>query len=95
MVFIVGTVFLAVLLVLVFCALQPGLETLRLEAQRQEIEARKLEDIQTAGMAARSQVDTIMARYSQMLNLVLADDPSHRPDLSDINLFIENHYGQL
>lgn len=90
---VVGVIFLGLLLLLVFCALQPGLETLRLEAQRQEVEARKLEDIQVAGMAARSQVDAIMARYGQMINLALADDPSHGPDLSEVNIFIEQYNG--
>lgn len=91
---VVGVIFLGLLLLLVFCALQPGLETLRLEAQRQEVEARKLADIQAAGRAARFQVDTILARYGQMIDLALADDPSHRPDLSKVTIFIEQYNGR-
>lgn len=87
---IVGFIFLGLLLLMVFCALQPGLENLRLEALRQEREARKLADIQAAGTSARSQVDAIIARYGQMMDQLVADDS---PDPLEVIKFIENSYG--
>ena len=87
---VVGTIFLGLLLLLVFCALQPGLESLWLEAQRQEIEARKLADIQAAGTSARYQVDAIIARYGQMMAQTLAaDEPS---DPLEVIKLVENNY---
>lgn len=91
---IVGSFFIAILLVL-YGAIQVGLENLRKAGQRQELAARKLADIQLAGVAAQTQVDEIIARYDRMVDEVLVGDIVAEGNPLDVVIFSENEFSPL
>ena len=88
---IVGIIFITILLVVVYGAIQPGLENLRIAEQ----EASKLEDIRMAGVAAQAQVDEIIARYGQMVDEILKGETAEQRDPQDVIIFSENEFNIL
>lgn len=91
---IVGSFFIAILLA-VYGAIQVGLENLRKVGQRQELAARKLADLQLAGIAAQAQVDEIIARYDRMVDEVLVGDIVAEGNPLDVVIFSENEFSTL
>lgn len=89
---VVAVIFVVALMLVVYFALQPGLEALLLDEQQRRTNEAKVVEIQMAGKMARGQVDEIMTRYGRLMDQVVEKNQPHHPESLEVLIFSENEF---